>query len=126
MDNSIAIALALAAPFLSFLAAYLTIRSNREKVSAEANRVMVKTAMGLIDPLRAELEELRGKLRVQADTIVRLQEKVAELQHENSLLHKWSQLLFSQVVESGVMNPIPFEQVLEAAHKPRQEGQESR
>jgi hypothetical protein len=120
MDNSAAWVVAVLAPLLSFLAAYLTIRANRDKVSAEANHVMVDTATSLIRPLKQELDELRRKVGAQATTIASLEAKVAELRHENSLLHRWSQLLFSQVVESGVLDPIPFEQVLEAARKPQE------
>ena len=82
---------------------WLTVRSGKEKNSAEATSVLTEIAMSLVEPLQVKQREMEAEL-------ARMERKIVLLERENALLHKWAQLLFSQVIEAG-SDPISFERV---------------
>ena len=84
-------------------ASWLTVRVGRKKADADAVETLTDVALSLVKPLKVEIEILKEK---QAE----LMKKIVPLEEENAILHRWSQLLFSQVVEAG-QEPIPFSQV---------------
>ena len=92
---------------VSVLVAGITTWALRKKNAADVAKQLTDIAMGLIDPLQEEIDELKKEQ-------LHLDDEIALLKGENALLHRWSQLLFSQVVESGG-EPISFEQVQEWA-----------
>lgn len=82
---------------------WLTGRTQRAKTDAEATSVLTNIALKLVEPLQDKLSEMEGE-------ITRMERKIMRLEHENALLHRWSQLLFTQVIEAG-HDPYTFEYV---------------
>lgn len=82
---------------------WLTGRMQQAKTDAEATSVLTGIALQLVQPLQVKMEEMQREIQ-------RMERKIVRLEEENALLHKWAQLLFSQVLETG-QDPIPFERV---------------
>lgn len=82
---------------------WLTGRSQRTKNDADATSVLTGIALQLVRPLQDKLDSLQEEMD-------RMERKIRRLEEENALLHKWAQMLFSQVVETG-NDPISFERV---------------
>ena len=87
----------------SIIVAIITTWAMRRKNAADVASQLTDMALSLIEPLQEEIDALK-KEQSHLDT------EVVKLKAENALLHRWSQLLFSQVVELG-SDPIPFAQV---------------
>jgi len=87
----------------SIIVAIITTWAMRRKNAADVASQLTDIALSLIEPLQEEIDALKKEY-------TELQVEMGKLKSENALLHKWSQLLFSQVVESGG-EPISFEQV---------------
>ena len=82
---------------------WLTVRVGKQKQEADAAETFTDIALSLITPLTE-------RICVLEETVLEQTKEIELLKKENQILHRWSQLLFSQVVESGV-EPISFEQV---------------
>lgn len=82
---------------------WITARSQRQKTDADATSVLTSVALQLIEPLQLRVSEMEAE-------IGRMERKILNLEKENALLHKWAQLLYTQVVETG-HDPISFERV---------------
>ena len=85
------------------LTSWLTVRASKKKDAAAATQTLTDIAMGLVTPLKEQISELQEEM-------VSLEKEVANLKKENKLLHRWAQLLYSQVLEAG-HDPISFERV---------------
>ena len=85
------------------IGSWLTSRVQKSKADAEATSVLTGIALQLVKPLQGKMEEMQAELD-------RMERKIRRLEEENALLHKWAQLLFSQVLEAG-QDPISFERV---------------
>lgn len=82
---------------------WLTVRASRKKTAADASEVLTGIAVGLVTPLEEQVDKLQKEL-------CDLEQEVKALKKENKLLHRWAQLLYSQVLETG-NDPISFERV---------------
>jgi hypothetical protein len=102
MDH-IEVLIAAAAVVISPIVAWITIRMTRPKLRAEASEVLTDVSLSLIEPLRARIAELENR-------DVEKGCRIDSLERENRVLHRWAQVLFSQVVESG-NTPISFEEI---------------
>jgi len=91
------------------LVAWITIRVGKEKTEADAAETFTDIALSLVQPLKAEIDGLKKEL-------IHMDKEIGLLKKENEILHRWSQLLFSQVVESGG-DPIGFDQVQKWSEK---------
>lgn len=89
----------------TIVGAYLTVRAARRKNEADATDTLTKIALSLVEPLQTKLAEMQTELQ-------RVEGEVDALKKENAQLHKWAQLLFSQVVEHGG-EPYSFDWVAE-------------
>ena len=105
MNPYIPIIVSVVAALGTVLVAFLTVRAGKKKTAAEATATITDTAMSLLAPLNARIDELETHQ-------AKLEKEVANLKKENKLLHRWAQLLYSQVVEAGA-DPYPFEWVRE-------------
>ena len=85
------------------LVTWLTIRASRPKVKADASDTLTKISLSLVEPLQERITTLETHMEEQ-------DKKIDALEAENKSLHRWSQVLFSQVVEAGA-DPIPFETI---------------
>jgi hypothetical protein len=72
-------------------------------VKADATETLTKISLSLVEPLQERIEVLEDHSEKQ-------DQKIAALEKENRSLHRWSQVLFSQVMEAG-KDPIPFETI---------------
>jgi len=103
MNPYIPIIVSIVAALGTVLVAYLTVRAGKRKTAAEATQTLTDIAMGLVTPLKEQIDELTEELH-------NVEAEVSALKKENKLLHRWAQLLYSQVLESG-HDPISFERV---------------
>jgi sensor domain CHASE-containing protein len=103
MNDYLPLLIAAISGAVSVLTALLVVRASKKRVAADATETLTNIALSLVAPLKAEIDELKKEYD-------ELEDAVSKLKAENELLHRWSQLLFSQVVESGG-EPIGFDQV---------------
>ena len=103
LNNHQGFVIATFAGITSLLVALITSFAMRKKTSADVAKQLTDIAMSLIDPLQEEVDGLKKDQR-------KLEDEIMKLKAENEVLHRWSQVLFSQVVESGG-DPVSFEQV---------------
>jgi sensor domain CHASE-containing protein len=103
MNDYLPLLIAAISGVVSIITATLVVRASKKKVAADATATLTTIALSLVEPLKAEIDELKKEYK-------ELEADVTNLKAENAILHRWSQLLFSQVVELG-SDPIPFEQV---------------
>ena len=85
------------------LVAWITVRASRPKVKADATRVLTDVSLSLVEPLQeriVQLEEREDKNEL----------RISFLERENRVLHRWAQILFTQVIEAGGI-PVSFEHV---------------
>ena len=103
LDNHQGFLVATFAGVTSIIVAVITTWALRRKNAADAAKQLTEIALSLINPLQEEIDDLKKEQAY-------LEAEICKLKAENEMLHRWSQLLFSQVVESGD-DPISFEQV---------------
>jgi len=103
LDNHQAFVTATLSGVTALVVAVITVWAVRRKNAADVAKQLTDIAMGLIEPLEEQVADLKKEQ-------AHMEREIGQLKAENELLHKWSQLLFSQVVESGG-EPISFEQV---------------
>lgn len=96
MNEYLPIVVPVFAAIAAILGSWLTVRAGKKKAGADAAETLTDIALSLVEPLKIELEELKIE--------------VGLLKRENEVLHKWAQLLFSQVIEEGG-EPVSFDQV---------------
>lgn len=99
MEYAVPIAAAIAA----IVGSWITVRAGRKKNDADAAKTLTDIAMGFVNPLQNSIQEMKKEM-------ARMERKIKRLEDENALLHKWSQLLFTQVIEAG-HDPITFDRV---------------
>jgi hypothetical protein len=84
----------LAAAVIASGTTYKLAGPSANKLEAEETEIITRTALGLIQPLRDELQSITRR--------------VADLEKENRALILWSRMLSAQVIEGGA-TPVPFE-----------------
>ena len=100
MSEYIPVVVALiASPFV----AWITVRASRPKVKADATRVLTDVSLSLLAPLQERIDLLEEHAE-------KNEMRISFLERENKTLHRWAQVLFSQVLEAG-KEPIPFETI---------------
>ncbi len=100
MNEYIPVVIALIA---SPLVAWITVRASRPKVKADATQVLTDVSLSLLEPLQERIEELERHA-------TRNEQRIGELERENRALHRWAQILFTQVIEHGG-EPVTFDYV---------------
>ena len=100
MNEYIPVIIALIA---SPLVAWITVRASRPKVKADATRVLTDVSLSLVEPLQKSVERLKKRLDQN-------EKRIGELERENRALHRWAQILFTQVIEHGG-EPVSFDYV---------------
>ena len=103
MNDYLPLLIAAFSGVVSVVTAFLVTRASKKKVAADATATLTGIALSLVAPLKFEIDALKEELSG-------VEDEIKKLKVENEMLHRWSQLLFSQVVESGG-DPISFEQV---------------
>jgi len=103
LDNHQGFVIATMSGITAVVVALVTSWVARRKDKADVAKQLTDIALSLIDPLQEEIDDLKKEQKL-------LDREVVKLKAENELLHRWSQLLFSQVVELG-SDPIPFDRV---------------
>jgi hypothetical protein len=103
MNPYVGIVISIVTALATVGAAWLTVRAGKKKTETEATQTLTQIALSLVEPLKAEMEELRIEMVV-------LETEIDALKKENLLLHRWAQLLFTQVSDLG-QDPIRFDEV---------------
>jgi hypothetical protein len=103
MSALVPIIVSVVAALAAIIGSILTVRAGKKKTEAEAAETLTNVALSLIHPLEETINDLKAAVALQG-------KEIELLKRENKLLHRWSQLLYSQVVEAG-HDPIPFEKV---------------
>ncbi len=85
------------------LVTWLTIRASRPKIQAESTEILNRVSTKLVLRLETRLEKME-KHQAEQDS------EIAALKRENVTLHRWAQVLFTQVVEAGG-EPVIFETI---------------
>ena len=101
MPNYVLVIIAAA---VSLATALITVAASRPEVRADVTQTLTDISLSLIQPQADRIDALNVK-------VTELTGQVCRLETENRGLHKWSQILFSQVVEHGG-NPVPFKEVI--------------
>lgn len=91
----------LVAAGVSIVTALVTVLASRPKVRADVTKTLTDISLSLVEPQAARIDVLQTK-------VAELTCDIKKLYEENRSLHKWSQLLFSQVIEHGG-DPISFD-----------------
>lgn len=78
--------------------AWVTWKLAQKKVPEDTAQTLTDIAMSLIDPLKAEIEELKR------EAVLRDRE-IAKLKEHNVALERWAQLLWTRSVETGHTPP---------------------
>ena len=109
MNDYLPLLIAAFSGVVSVVTAFLVTRASKKKVAADATATLTGIALSLVEPLKFEIDALKEELSG-------VEDEIKKLKVENEILHRWSQLLFSQVVESGG-EPISFDQAQKLAGK---------
>jgi hypothetical protein len=103
VSDIVPIVVAVVAAVSAIVGSWLTTRAARKQSEASAAETFTDTALSLIAPLRTQLAELQALVAKQGL-------EIEFLKKENELLHRWAQLLYTQVLEAGG-EPYSFEWV---------------
>ena len=105
VDNHQGFLVATMSGITAIFVAMMTSWVARRRGKADTAKQLTDIALSLIQPMEEEIGDLKKELR-------HLDREVVKLKAENQMLHRWSQLLFSQVVELG-SDPIPLSRAQE-------------
>lgn len=85
--------------------AWVTWKLAQKKVPEDTAETLTDIAMSLINPLKAEIAELREQAVDRDNTIAEQSREIAKLKEHNLALERWAQLLWTRTVESGHTPP---------------------